>query len=66
VGILKGVFNKRPPLSETWEVSRILETIKTFGDNNSMDTSYLTLKKAATMALSSASRSTELRPLGIK
>lgn len=67
--LMKGVFNKRPPLpkySETWEVKKVLETIKTFGDNSEMDMKHLTLKLAMLMALSSAGRSSELISLSVQ
>jgi site-specific recombinase XerD len=67
--LMKGVFNKRPPVpkyTETWEVGRVLNTIKAFGDNRTMNTKQLTLKLAMLMALSSAGRSSELVSLSTK
>ena len=68
VRVMGGIFNKRPPVPryvDTWEVDKVLETIKALGANDSMDMKCLTSKLAMLMALSSASRGSELSKLKI-
>lgn len=61
--LMMGVFNKRPPVprySDTWAVDRVLEAIKSLGDNKDIDIKALTGKLAMLMALTSACRGSEL------
>ena len=61
--LLKGVFNKKPPLpkySETWPVEKVLGCLKSLGLNLSLSLQQHTQKLAVLLALTTASRSSDL------
>ena len=67
--IMAGVFNERPPVpkyTDTWDVAQVLTYLKSKGSNNTMDTKDLTHKLAMLLAVTSASRASELQALNIK
>ena len=61
--LLKGVINKKPPLpkySETWPVEKVFGYLKSLGLNLSLSLQQLTQKLAVLLALTTASRSSDL------
>ena len=69
VRVLKGAYNKRPPLpkySTTWEVSKVTSYITTLGDNHSLSLKSLSLKLVVLLALTRPSRSSDLSNLSLK
>lgn len=66
--LLKGVYNSRPPAprySSTWDVSVVLEFIKSLPDNNQLSLPDLTHKLAMLLALTNAARCSELSQLSL-
>lgn len=66
--ILTGFFNRRPQkpkYTETWDVAAVLKTVKAWGPNTGLSLKKLSLKTTMLMALSSASRVSELASLDI-
>ena len=66
--LFKGFTNLRPREYKTlpnWEVDKVLETIITWGKNESLSLKKLTLKLAMLIALTSASRCSEITYLDI-
>jgi len=69
VRVLKGAYNKRPPLpkySTTWEVSKVTSYIATLGDNESLSLKLLSLKLVVLLALTRPSRSNDLSNLSLE
>ena len=69
VRVLKGAYNKRPPLprySTTWEVSKVTSYIATLGVNESLSLKMLSLKLVVLLALTRPSRSNDLSNLSLK
>jgi site-specific recombinase XerD len=67
--VMKGVFNSRPPLpryNETWDVDKVLKHLENMGGNQNLSLKELTFKTLALMALTSASRVSELQKLDIR
>ena len=65
--LLKGVFNKRPPLSRYssfWNVNVVLAHLKGLGSNGSLSLKILTLKTVMLMALAHPARSADLASMG--
>ena len=63
-----GVFNSRPPQPRyvfTWDVTRVLNHIRSLGDNLSLSCKELTSKLATILALANASRSSEIHALDV-
>lgn len=61
--LLKGVFNKRPPLPKyqtTWSVESVITYVSSMGPNNTLSLKHLTYKLAILLALTTASRSSDL------
>jgi len=66
--LLKGVFNKRPPLprySDTWKVDTVTDYIKSLPPNSQLSLSALTGKTLVLMALVRPSRSADLAKLKV-
>lgn len=64
--LMKGINNKRPPTPRycnTWDVTIVLDYIKTWGKNESLTDKYLTLKLTFLLAVTSAHRGSELKLL---
>ena len=69
VRVLKGAYNKRPPLpkyTSTWEVSKVTSYIVALGDNDSLSLKSLSLKLVVLLALTRPSRSNDLSNLSLK
>ena len=67
--LMKGVFNKRPPLQTmvgTWSVDKVLQLLKSWGDNALLDLKHLTYKTVMLLALASAKRCSSLILLSVK
>ncbi len=61
--LLKGVFNLRPPepkYSCTWDVSRVLDFIKSLGPNEALDLKILSFKLVMLLGLTAPDRSSDL------
>ena len=66
---MRGIFNSRPPqprYSCSWDVGRVLEFIRSLGDNEVLTLKDLTHKLATIMALANASRASEIHALNVK
>ena len=69
VRLMRGIFNSRPPqprYSCSWDVGRVLEFIRSLGDNEVLTLKDLTHKLATIMALANASRASEIHALNVK
>ena len=67
--LLKGIYNSRPPqprYSTTWDVSKVLDYIRSLGPSSSLNLRQLTHKLAMLLALANASRASELHALNIR
>ena len=67
--LLKGVFNKRPPLPKyrsTWSVESVITYLSSVGPNNTLYLKQLTHKLAILLALTTASRSSDLRQITVQ
>ena len=67
--VMKGAFNSRPPLpryNETWDVDKVLKHLEGIGENQNLSLKELTFKTLTLMALTSASRVSELQKLDIR
>lgn len=61
--LLKGAFNRNPPrprYDRTWDVSKVVDLIASWGPNESLDLSRLTRKLAMLLALATLLRTSEL------
>ncbi len=61
--LLTGVFNLRPPepkYSCTWDVSRVLDFIKSLGPNEALDLKILSFKLVMLLGLTARDRSSDL------
>ena len=68
VRLLKGVFNKRPPLpryTHTWDVSKVTSYISSLDDNASLSLKVLSLKLVMLLAVTRPSRSSDLSSLDL-
>ena len=68
VKLLKGMFNEKPPqpkYMETWDAATVLERMKTQPEDEFLSLRDLSLKVCMLMALTSASRASELHKLKI-
>ena len=66
---MTGVFNKNPPkprYSETWDVDKVLNHIRSMGDNAALTDKKLSYKLTMLLALSNANRAHEIRSLNPK
>ena len=69
VRLMKGVFNGRPPQPRygcTWDVKRVLEHIKSLGDNRVLSLKQLSSKLAVLLALANASRASDIHALDLR
>ena len=67
--LMKGVFNSRPPqlrYAVTWDVGLVLDHIMSLGRNQVLSLKLLAYKLAALLALSNASRASEIHALAIR
>ena len=67
--LMTGVFNKRPPQPRytfIWDVDQVLEHIQKFYPHESLSDKDLTLKTTVLLALTAASRCSELKYLDIR
>ena len=67
--LMRGIFNSRPPqprYSGAWDVGRVLEYIRSLGDNKVLKLKDLTHKLVTIMALANASRASEIHALNVK
>ena len=67
--LMKGVFNSRPPQPRyafTWDVGRLLDHILSLGENHALSLKQLSHTLAVLLALSNASRASEIHALDIK
>ena len=67
--LMKGVFNRRPPQSRysfTWNVETVLEYLCSLGKNNEISLKQLSHKLVVLLALSNASRASEIHALDIR
>ena len=67
--IMKGVFNSRPPMpryEETWDVNVILKHLESKGENKDLSLKSLSYKTIMLVALTSASRVSELQKIDLK
>jgi hypothetical protein len=67
--IMAGVFNERPPVpkyTETWDVDCVLDYLKSLGPNDTLPMRTLTHKLTMLLALTAASRASELQSLNTK
>ena len=67
--LMKGVFNRRPPqprYSFTWDVGMVLEHVCSLGKNNDISLKQLSHKLVVLLALSNASRASEIHALDIR
>ena len=67
-GILKGVFQLRPPqdkYTSFWSVSKVLNHLASWGENQALSLKQLTWKLAMLLALCSASRSSDLSEFSV-
>ncbi|VDI21258.1 Hypothetical predicted protein [Mytilus galloprovincialis] len=63
---MAGVFNERAPLpryTKTWDVDIVLKFISSMGSNKNLSLKELTLKLTMLLALTSASRSSDIQKL---
>ena len=66
---MKGIFQKKPPLPRycsSWDISIVLEYIKSLGDNENLTIKQLSAKLALLFALISAERGSELVAHGLR
>ena len=66
--LMAGVFNKRPPKPKycfVWDVETVLKYLKCLPPNDLLSTKMLTLKLTMLLALTSASRCSEIKNLDI-
>ena len=67
--LMKGVFNKRPPLPRytyTWDVSKVTSYIASLDDNDKLSLKLLLLKLTMLLALTRPSRSSDLSSMDLK
>ena len=61
--LMKGIFNKRPPLpryTQTWKVHQVTSYLEGLGDNSELSLKQLSGKLVVLLALTSAERGSEL------
>jgi hypothetical protein len=66
---MRAIFNLRTPTpryQESWNVDTVLNYLKSLGDNENLSIKLLTLKLTTLLALTSASRASEINQLNIK
>ena len=67
--LMKGIFNRRPPqprYASTWDVGGVLEHIRSLGGNSDLSLKQLSYKLVVLLALSNASRASEIHALDIR
>ena len=67
--LLKGAFNSRPPqprYTETWDVAKVTRYIQSKGCNADLSLKDISMKLAMLLALTLASRSSDLVRLTVK
>ena len=67
--VMAGIFNSNPPTpkyASFWDVGKVLDHIKSMGDNDSLEPRDLTWKLSMLLALVTASRSSDLASLDTK
>ena len=63
---MAGAFNMKPPqprYNDTWDVDKVLDYIRSLGDNGALTDKMLSLKVTMLLALTNASRAHELKNL---
>ena len=68
VRLMQGTFNERPPkprYTDTWEVGKVLDWIKSPGVNEALSDKFLTWKLAMLLALTGACKGSELKSLKV-
>ena len=68
IRLMKGVFNKRPPLpkyTHTWDVSKVTSYISSLDDNANLPLKLLSFKLVVLLALTRPSRSSDLASLDL-
>ena len=66
--LMKGISNERPPeprYCTTWDVTVVLEFIKSLGENQALSDKNITLKLSLLLAITSAHRGAELKQLKV-
>ena len=69
VRLMKGVFNKRPPLpryTHSWDVSKVTSYISSLDVNDNFSLKILSLKLVMLLALTRPTRSSDLSSLGLR
>ena len=67
--LMSGIFNQRPPQPRytfIWDVEVVLKYLRTLPDNNLLSDKVLTLKLVLLLALTSASRASEMTNLNLR
>ena len=67
--LLPGVFNKRPPQPKYTvirDISKVIDSISTLGNNENLSTKIITLRLATLLAILSSNRASEVTYLGIR
>ena len=67
--LMTGIYNARPPqprYSQSWKVSTVLSSLKSWGSTPDLSKMQLSQKLAMLLALTKAPRSSELRGLSLK
>ena len=65
---LKGINNERPPVPRyctTWDISAVLDFVKSLGENQALSDKNITLKLSLLLAITSAHRGAELQQLKV-
>ena len=67
--LMKGVFNKRPPIQNmvgSWSVDKVINLLQSWAVNEHLDLTHLTYKTVMLLSLASAKRCSSLALLSIK
>ena len=67
--LIAGAFNERTPkprYADTWEVDRVLDHMRSLGENTMLSDKQLTHKLAMLLALTSANRASEVQGLNLE
>ena len=66
--LMKGINNERPPeprYCTTWDISTVLDFVKSLGENQALSDKNITLKLSLLLAITSAHRGAELKQLKV-
>ena len=69
VRLMKGVFNKHPPLpryTHSWDVSKVINYISSLGAKDNLSLKFLSLKLVMLLALTRPTRSRDLSSLDLR